>query len=236
MLVMSSSTDATPMLTDTLSCSPARSNGSSNAPRMRSMIAVAVSRSPDVLAQDHELVATETRQRVARRAAPAAAAAATCFNNSSPVWWPNVSFTSLNRLRSRNITTGAAPPRRRISFDRVVEAVDEELAIRQPGQPVVQRLVREQRLDLLLGLAGRAGHADRDREHERAEEADRHRVRDRHEGRRPAERGRGLADRATGERPTERGAPGCARPTVRGRRTRRTRTPCRAPVPIPTCR
>ena len=106
-------------------------------------------------------------------AAPLAAGRATCFNSSSPVWCPNVSFTSLNRLRSRNITTGGSPPRRRISSIAWLSRSTRSWRFGQPRQRVVQRLVREQRLDLFLGLAGRARHADRDREHERAEEADR---------------------------------------------------------------
>ena len=64
----------------------------------------------------------------------------------------------------------AAPVRDR---DRVREPVDEELPVREPGERIVQRAVREQRFDVLLALAGRARHADRDREHERTERADR---------------------------------------------------------------
>ena len=190
MLIMSSSTRATPMLTDDVELFAREVErlveraADALGDRGRGL-AVA-----DVLAQDRRTRRRRSATACRSCAAPLRRRCATCFNSSSPVWCPNVSFTSLNRLRSRNITTGGLPPRRRISSIAWLSRSTRSWRFGQTGQPVVQRLVREQRLDLLLGLAGRAGHADRDREHERAEEADRLGVRRRHERRRPADAAR----------------------------------------------
>ena len=66
----------------------------------------------------------------------------------SPTTWPSLSFTSLKRSRSRNSTAtwllGAFGARQRVR-----EAVDEQQAVRQAGQVVVQRLVRERLLGAL---------------------------------------------------------------------------------------
>ena len=77
--------------------------------------------------------ATVSLGRSAWRRRGAAAA-----SSSSPTWWPRLSLTSLKRSRSRNRIAAseslAAEPR-----ERVLEAVDEQHAVGQPGERVVQR-------------------------------------------------------------------------------------------------
>ena len=83
---------------------------------------------------------------------------ATAISSWSPTWWPSESLTSLKRSRSRNRTAAAARRRRALgAADRLVEAVEEQHAVRQAGERVVQRVVLEALLGLLavgdVGLA-----------------------------------------------------------------------------------
>ena len=67
-------------------------------------------------------------------------------------------------FRVCSVTTAAAR-----HLDCMVEPIDQELAIRQAGQRIVECLVREQRFDRFLRLARRAGHTDDDREHDQCD-------------------------------------------------------------------
>ena len=68
---------------------------------------------------------------------------ATCTSTASPALWPQLSLTSLKRSRSRNITTGKRGPAPAGSGDALSQTVDEQKAIRQPRQGIVQDLVRQ---------------------------------------------------------------------------------------------
>ena len=65
---------------------------------------------------------------------------ATSWRSRSPWWCPSVSLTSLNRLRSISITPTLHPPAAALA-ERVVGAGDEEVAVGETGERVVQRLV-----------------------------------------------------------------------------------------------
>ena len=89
---------------------------------------------------------------------------ATAISSWSPTWWPSESLTSLKRSRSRNRTAAAACGVRALgAADRLVEAVEEQHAVGQAGQRVVQGVVLQALLGLLavrhVGLA--ADDADR---------------------------------------------------------------------------
>ena len=67
---------------------------------------------------------------------------ATTLSSWSPASWPRLSFTCLNPSRSTRSTASTAE-RPRGARERLVEPVAEERAVRQPGQPVVERLPGE---------------------------------------------------------------------------------------------
>ena len=95
----------------------------------------------DVLEEDGELVAAHAGDRVARAQGARRAARDRC-SSWSPTWWPSESLTALKPSRSRKST--AAPPPVRAAprpAQRPVEPVDEERAVGQPGQRVVQGVV-----------------------------------------------------------------------------------------------
>ena len=79
----------------------------------RSAIAQRLVGRAEVLAHEHELVAAERRDRVARRARRRRAGARPRTSSSSPTSWPRLSLTSLKRSRSMNSTATAAPRARR---------------------------------------------------------------------------------------------------------------------------
>ena len=102
----------------------------------------------DVFAHDHELVAAEAGDGVGRADRAWRAGCATSTSSWSPTTWPRPSFTSLKRSRSRKSTAtlvvGALG-----ACQRVREAVDEQQAVREAREVVVQRLVRERLLGAL---------------------------------------------------------------------------------------
>ena len=89
---------------------------------------------------DDELVAAEPGDRAAAPAATCAMRAATCCSKRSPWWWPSVSLTSLNRLRSMSITATLHPPARLSRSASSVRATKRS-RLPRPGERVVQRLV-----------------------------------------------------------------------------------------------
>ena len=105
----------------------------------------------DVVEQDGELVAAEPGDGVAGAQRRTPAGARPRRSSRSPTWWPSESLTSLKRSRSRNSTAAHARPALAAlgAQDRLREAVQEQHAVGQPGQRVVQRVV----LEALLGLA-----------------------------------------------------------------------------------
>ena len=78
-----------------------------------------------------------------------ASRSATWRSRRSPLWWPRVSLTSLKRSRSSSRTAVRRRRAGRAASARSV-AVEQQRAVRQPGQRVVQRLVL---------VAGRLAHA-----------------------------------------------------------------------------
>ena len=84
------------------------------------------------LEQDHELVAAEPRQRVARPHGTAQAVP-DHPSNSSPTWWPRLSLTTLKRSMSQNRTATWLPVRSACKQG-VVEVVEEEPPVGQAGQ------------------------------------------------------------------------------------------------------
>ena len=67
---------------------------------------------------------------------------ASSWSSWSPASWPRLSLTCLNQSRSRSSTTIGSPRALR-ARERVVEPVAEQRAVREPGELVVERLVRE---------------------------------------------------------------------------------------------
>ena len=143
-----------PMLTlGTTSC-PCSMTGSWSAARIRSATATASRSSPTSSEQDRELVAAEPRDRVLDAQARLSRSAIV-FSSWSPTSWPRLSLTTLKLSRSRNITADA----RLVAggaAQRVLQPIQEQGAVRQAGQAVVER----QPLQLGLGplaLADLAG-------------------------------------------------------------------------------
>ncbi len=80
------------------------------------------------------------------RRAPRSRAART-RSSSSPATWPNVSLTPLKSSMSANRTANRVPSRR--AGENLGQAVDHQVAIREPGQGVMGGEVLERRLRLL---------------------------------------------------------------------------------------
>ena len=83
-----------------------------------------------------------------------------------------LSLTSLKRSRSRNITTGSAVRLRRARAMLLSQTVDEQEAIRQPRQGIVQDLVRQLGLGELFLEARCADHPDHEEAHDDTEGGD----------------------------------------------------------------
>ena len=118
---------------------------------MRSAASTADAGARDLLDEDGELVAAEPRDRVAGRERVAEAQHRRRAAARRPAAWPSVSLTPLKSSRSRKRTATSARVQLAPKDERVLDAVREERAVREPGQRVVERLVAE----LLLGLATR---------------------------------------------------------------------------------
>ena len=69
-------------------------------------------------------------------------------STSSPAAWPSESLTVLKSSRSRKITAGVRPSRRGAG-DRLAHLLGEHRAVGEPGDGVVERLVRELGLERL---------------------------------------------------------------------------------------
>ena len=129
---------------------PSSRNGACRLCRTRSAMIVASRALADVVEQQRELVAAEAGDGVVgpqRRLEPARDRLAAAGRRRA---WPSESLTTLKRSRSRNSTaaqhSGWWRWARRIDL---VEAVDEQDAVGQAGERVVQRVV----LQPALGLA-----------------------------------------------------------------------------------
>ena len=136
-------------------------NGSSNARTSRSAIADRVRRSSSTSSHTiGELVAAEAGDGVGRRAARRCRRGPIARSSSSPAWWPSESLTTLRLSRSRkNSATWPAVAGRAV--ERVPQAVEQQRAVRQAGERVVQRVVAHLLLD--AQAADRAGEHVRDR-------------------------------------------------------------------------
>jgi hypothetical protein len=102
-----------------------------------------------IVQQDRELVATETRHGVVGSRTVRRCARPPSFSSSSPTRWPTLSLTTLKRSRSRNSTANRATRRGGSAITRMRQAVEQEGAVGQAGQGVVQRLVLEPQFDPL---------------------------------------------------------------------------------------
>ena len=140
------SATTTPTLAPTNTSVPRTENGASSATRIRSATASASGGATDVGAHDHELVATEAAGRVAfadRRVQP--------FGHldeqlvARGVSEAVVHAFEVVEIDEQDRDVARAPARAR---ERELEVVDEKVAQREGGQPVVRRLVREALLEL----------------------------------------------------------------------------------------
>ena len=155
---VSRSASAMPIEVDTVSSRPATVIGSPSACWMRAATAVA-SRASAMSSSRTVNSSPPSRATVSPGRSALPIRAATACSSSSPAWWPSESLTSLKRSRSRKSTAerprgpGAAG-----AAQRPAEAVEEERAVGEPGERVVERVVAEplERAPLVDGVAQRA--------------------------------------------------------------------------------
>ena len=95
----------------------------------------------DAVEQHRELVAAQPGDGVAGADAAARSRCATATSSRSPTWWPRLSLTILKRSRSRNRTASGRSGWRAGRASALVEAVEEQRAVGQAGQRVVQGVV-----------------------------------------------------------------------------------------------
>ncbi len=131
---------ATPMLASSSTATPRSANGRPRASCRRPASSATAARS----GRSGSSTANSSPPRRAsvspRRSAPRSRAA-TSTSSSSPWSWPSVSLTSLKRSRSISISAASRSPRAEPMARS--QARVEQRAVRQAGQPVVQRLVAQ---------------------------------------------------------------------------------------------
>ena len=119
-----------PMLQPTYSSVPSSHTGSEIAARTRSIHAISDCFVDEIGQHDHELVAAVTRDRVARARAAREPLARPRASRRSPTLWPRLSLTFLKPSRSMK-TTASLVSCRRAMIDRMLQAVAQQIAVRQ---------------------------------------------------------------------------------------------------------
>ena len=129
--------NATPTLTLARTCG--RQRATSARGRAQDVLgdALGVAWRADVLDEQRELVSTEAGQRVSFAHQRAGAGRRWSRSSSSPVRWPRLSLVTLNRSTSAKSTAWTSPllP---AALERLLQAVEEEPAVRQAGEGVVE--------------------------------------------------------------------------------------------------
>ena len=103
----------------------------------------------DVLEQDARTRRRRSGRRCRRRARAPSRRRATSTSTSSPAAWPSESLIVLKSSRSRNSTRERRRPLAAGAGERLADALDEQRAVGEPGDRVVERLVGELGLERL---------------------------------------------------------------------------------------